>query len=73
MKATLEKLRAKVLEESPASKDLPYFFNTALADKGATTVEDLYRDNLPRLKQLRSTYDPNAVLDRAGGFRIPLA
>jgi len=68
MKTTLDNLRAKVLEERPESKGLPYFINTALAE--ATTVEDLYRNNLPELKELRKKYDPNGVMDRTGGFRI---
>ncbi|KAF8552570.1 FAD-binding domain-containing protein [Imleria badia] len=71
MKTTLEKLRETVDKERPDSKGLPYFINTALAE--ATTVEDLYRNNLPRLKELRKTYDPSGVMDRTGGFRIPLA
>ncbi|KAG6371882.1 hypothetical protein JVT61DRAFT_8884 [Boletus reticuloceps] len=69
MKTTLDSLRAKVLEERPESKDLPHMINTALAE--ATTVEDLYRDNLQKLKGLRKEYDPNGVMDRTGGFRIP--
>ena len=69
MQATLDKLRVKVLEERPLSKNLPYFINTALAE--ATTVEELYRDNLPKLKGLRTEYDPKAVMDLTGGFRIP--
>jgi len=73
LKTTLDKLRAKVFEERPASKDLPLFINTALADSDPKTVENLYRDNLPRLKELRKTYDPKALMDLTGGFRIPLA
>lgn len=68
MKTTLDNLRAKILEERPESKGLPFFINTALAE--ATTVEDLYRNNLPELKELRKKYDPNGVMDRTGGFRI---
>jgi len=70
MKTTLDTLRAKVLEERPESKDLPHMINTALAE--ATTVEDLYRDNLSKLKGLRNEYDPNGLMDRTGGFRIPV-
>ena len=69
MKATLDTLRVKVLEERPDSKDLPIFINTALAE--ATPVADLYRGNLTKLVLLRSEYDPNGVMDHTGGFKIP--
>ena len=68
MKATLEELKKTVLEERPESKHLPYFINTAFAE--ATTVEHLYRNNLPRLQQLRKEYDPKGLMDSTGGFRI---
>lgn len=71
MKETLKTLRDTVVKERPASKDLPYFINTALAE--ATTVDDLYRKNLPRLKELRKEYDATGVMDHTGGFRIPRA
>jgi len=71
MEKTLDTLRVKVIEERPLSKDLPYFINTALAE--ATTVENLYRGNLEKLRALRTLYDPKAVMDLTGGFRIPLA
>ncbi|KAH0826902.1 hypothetical protein J3R83DRAFT_4493 [Lanmaoa asiatica] len=69
MEKTLTALREKVNKERPSSKDLPYFINTALAE--ATTVKEIYRDNLERLKQLRKKYDQKGVMDLTGGFRIP--
>lgn len=70
MKSTLEKLGEKVYALSPSSKGLPYFINTALVE--ATTAEHVYRGNLKKLSMLRKKYDPNGVMDLAGGFRIPL-
>ena len=71
MRRTLDALRAKVLKERPSSKGLPFFISTAFAEE--TTVEDLYRDNLPRLEGLRRKYDPTSAMDRTGGFRISRA
>jgi len=72
LKSTLGKLRDKVHAERPSSKGLPYLINTALAEPEATSVENLYGGNLDKLKQLRKKYDPKAVMDLTGGFRIPL-
>lgn len=69
MKKILATLTDKV--QNPESKKLPYFINTALCED--TTVEDLYHDSLPRLKEVTKKYDPKRVMDRTGGFRIPLA
>lgn len=70
IKSTLKTLRDKVHAERASSKVLPYFISTALAE--ATSVEDLYGENLERLRQLRKKYDPNGVMDLTGGFKIPL-
>lgn len=70
MKSTLKALREKVHAERPASRGLPCFISTALAE--ATSVEDVYRGNLEGLRRSREKYDLKGVMDLTGGFRIPL-
>lgn len=47
-----------------SSKGLPYVIDTAPEE--ATTAEDLYRDNFDTLKQPRTKYNQNGVIDILG-------
>lgn len=61
----------KVAEAEGCTNDsLPKYCNTSLAD---TPVEDIYKKNLSKLMQIRAKYDPDDMMRRTGGFRIPLA
>ncbi|KAG8905914.1 hypothetical protein FRB99_007994 [Tulasnella sp. 403] len=71
MERILKNLRTVALREGCTTNDAPVYSNCALAEN--TTVEDVYKGNLERLKKLRRKYDPDDVMRGAGGFRIPLA
>jgi hypothetical protein len=58
-----------VLAEHIPRNGLPVYSNTALAE--LTRVEEVYRGNLDRLKRIRNEVDPEKVMSRAGGFKIP--
>jgi len=47
--------------------DVALYGNYALL---RTPVEDLYRQNLPRLRSIRNMVDPNNVMALAGGFKF---
>jgi hypothetical protein len=64
MKRVLNVLSAKVPQKS-----LPVYSNTALAEY--TKVEDVYRGNLERLKNIRDKVDPAKLMRLAGGFKLP--
>ncbi|KAG1741127.1 hypothetical protein EDB19DRAFT_1706487 [Suillus lakei] len=49
---------------------LPKYCNTSLAD---TPVKDIYKKHLSKLRLIRAKYDPDDMMGRTGGFRIPLA
>ncbi|KAF8654838.1 hypothetical protein AX16_003358 [Volvariella volvacea WC 439] len=63
-----EKVRQIAIEEGCTAEDAPLYYNLAL---DGTDVSLIYRDNLPRLTDLRAKYDPFGVMNRTGGFRIP--
>jgi len=71
MKTALDHIRQIAIEENCTTQDAPVYCNTALDHEGYTTVEKIYRNNLSDLRALRSIWDPDRVMDRAGGFRIP--
>lgn len=71
MKMALDHIHRIALQEQCTTLNAPVYCNTTLVD--VTTPEQIYRANLTRLSQLRRTYDPNNVMGRTGGFRIPLA
>ncbi|KAG2070250.1 FAD-binding domain-containing protein [Suillus decipiens] len=61
----------KVAEAEGCTNDnLPKYCNTSLAN---TPVEDIYKKHLSKLMQIRAKYDPDDMMGRTGGFRIPLA
>ncbi|KAG0701510.1 hypothetical protein DFH29DRAFT_555526 [Suillus ampliporus] len=68
-KQILQSIRKVAKQEGCTNDELPSYCNTSLAD---TPVQDIYKNNLSKLKKIRAKYDPNDVMGRAGGFRIPL-
>ena len=71
MKEALGRIRQNALDEGCTTRDAPVYCNTTL--EAATTPDQIYRGNLAKLSTLRKRYDPDNVLGRTGGFRIPLA
>lgn len=71
MKTALDHIHRIAREEKCATDSAPVYCNTTLAE--VTSVEQIYRNNLAKLTVLRRKYDPENVMERTGGFRIPLA
>jgi hypothetical protein len=70
MKKALKNIHSVALQEHCTTQDAPVYLNTTLSE--TTSVEDIYRHNLPKLSWLRRVYDPSDIMSNAGGFRIPL-
>lgn len=71
MENALSAIKEKVRKaRGPSAKPLPVYSNTTLE---STTVEEIYGENLDKLKQLRKKFDPELVMDLAGSseFKIP--
>ncbi|KAH9058186.1 hypothetical protein EDB87DRAFT_1578183 [Lactarius vividus] len=72
-KTALDHIHRITLQEGCKTPSVPVYCNTTLG--GVTTPEQIYRDNLDRpwdrLSALRNSYDPDNVMGRTGGFRIP--
>src|SRR3954470_1225859 len=60
LKEALERIRQVALDEKCTTEGAAVHGNTALAE--VTSVEDIYRDNLDRLRDLRKKYDPFDVM-----------
>lgn len=69
MNKALDAILTKVRKSRGGQEDLPVYLNTTLSSR--TSVHDIYRENLGRLMDLRKRYDPELVMNRAGGFSIP--
>lgn len=70
MKQILQSIQKVAEAEGCTNDKLPKYCNTSLAD---TPVQDIYKEHLPKLIAIRAKYDPNNMMGRTGGFRIPLA
>ncbi|KAJ7580371.1 hypothetical protein C8J56DRAFT_961446 [Mycena floridula] len=70
MKTALDHIYRIALLEKCTTHNAPVYCNTTLAD--VTTPQQIYRDNLSKLSELRKKYDPDNVMEKTGGFRIPL-
>jgi len=66
----LQSIQKVAKQEGCTHDQLPVYCNTSLAD---TPVENIYKNNLWKLRRIRAKYDPNEMMSRAGGFRIPPA
>lgn len=60
-------IQAQAVEEGISQWDDILYPNYALSD---TPLELLYGENLPRLRQLATKYDPDKVMTLTGGFRF---
>jgi hypothetical protein len=70
MKTALVHIHRIALQEGCTTRNTPVYCNTTLKD--VTTPKQIYQDNLSDLSALRTKYDPDKVMERTGGFRIPL-
>ncbi|KAG2042489.1 hypothetical protein BDR03DRAFT_1006193 [Suillus americanus] len=70
MMQILQSIRKVAEAEGCTNDNLPKYCNTSLAD---TPLEDIYKNNLSKLMTIRAKYDPDDMMGRTGGFRIPLA
>ena len=71
MKDALDHIHDAAKKQGCTTDDAPVYCNTSFADRGFTTPEKIYRDNLPELSRLRKVYDRYDVMGRTGGYRIP--
>ncbi|KAI0260022.1 FAD-binding domain-containing protein [Gloeopeniophorella convolvens] len=60
-------LHAAALADKQNVSDAAAYINYALFD---TPVEDMYGANVPRLRAIKHTVDPNDVMGLAGGFKL---
>ena len=70
IKTMISKIHAAALADGQdlngAAKDLHYS-NYAKWD---VPIEQIYGENLPRLRQIKKKYDPTNIMGLAGGFKI---
>jgi hypothetical protein len=62
-----DSLRAAALKDGQDIEHAAVYPNYALFD---TPLEDMYGKNVPRLRALRRTIDPEDVMGLAGGFKF---
>ncbi|KAH8797297.1 hypothetical protein DL96DRAFT_1788040 [Flagelloscypha sp. PMI_526] len=70
LKDTLKALHNVALAENCTTENMPVYSNTALAEN--TSLEQIYRQHLPKLSSLRAKFDSEDVMRRTGGFRVPI-
>jgi hypothetical protein len=64
-----KEIHAYAVEQGCTTDDAPVYYNLAL---DGTNVHDIYRGHLDKLAEVRRRCDPMGVMDRTGGFRIPI-
>jgi hypothetical protein len=62
-----EQARAAVLADGQDLSQAAVYVNYALFD---TPLEDIYGENVPRLRKIRAEIDPEDVMGLAGGFKF---
>jgi len=65
-KASVQRL-AEVAKEMGVGEGVASYPNYALAD---TPLEEMYGENVPRLRALKRLVDPDGVMNLAGGFKF---
>ena len=76
MDDTLDAIRTVAMANGCTIPDAPVYLNTSLLDtppnpKVKTSVQDVYLKNYKILRRLRRKFDPDDVMQRAGGWVIP--
>jgi FAD/FMN-containing dehydrogenase len=67
VKQSVNQLRTVALSEGQQIEHAPLYPNYAIYD---TPLEEIYGDNLPRLRALKKLHDPDNVMGLAGGFKF---
>ncbi|KAF9512345.1 hypothetical protein BS47DRAFT_1345462, partial [Hydnum rufescens UP504] len=67
LKLAAAAITATAESEGQKLADLPLYSDYSLSD---IPLEKLYTVNLPKLRSIRAKYDPNKMMDRAGGFHF---
>ena len=57
------------VDQGCTTSDAAQYYNLSLDN---VTAFDIYRGNMTQLQGLRRKYDPQNIMGRTGGFRIPL-
>jgi hypothetical protein len=60
-------IKSRALADGQNIKNAPVYGNYAIFD---TPLADIYGDNLPRLRNIKATYDPHNVMGLAGGYKF---
>ncbi|PCH35010.1 FAD-binding domain-containing protein [Wolfiporia cocos MD-104 SS10] len=68
MARAFAKIKEVAKKEGCHEDSFPAYCNVSL---DTTTPEEIYRDNLPWLMDLRAKYDPDDVMGLCSGFKIP--
>lgn len=72
MKTALNHIHRIALLGECTTDGTPAYCNTSLEDVTIPQqIAQIYRGNLDQLSKLRKIYDPDNVMGRTGGFRIP--
>jgi len=67
IRESADSLRAAALRDGQDVEHAEVYPNYALFD---TPLEDMYGQNVPRLRALRRAFDPEDVMALAGGFKF---
>jgi hypothetical protein len=60
-------LKAQALAGGQDVEKAPVYGNYAIFD---TPLKDIYGNNVPRLRRIKETYDPQDVMGLAGGYKF---
>ena len=67
IRESADSLRAAAQKDGQDVKHAAVYSNYALFD---TPLADMYGENVPRLRAIRQTIDPEDVMGLAGGFKF---
>jgi hypothetical protein len=69
IEAITDGLATIAVEQGCSTDDAAQYYNLSLDN---VTASDIYRGNYTQLQAVRQKYDPENIMGRTGGFRIPL-
>jgi acyl transferase domain-containing protein len=69
MQTALNSIREVAKKTKVTTPDAPMYSNTSLE---TVKAQEVYREALTWLSQMRQRYDPKDVMSLTGGFKIPL-